>query len=73
MNDPADDPFVVHLPVGSDIPPKRPQRFFSRCGISTRTPPGVRIRDSDDGPYLVAGPHKRYYEKCSGCFGEPDL
>lgn len=74
-------PFLVHLPASyrkleqliSHLERNKPgavPRYAPLCGCAKKVelPPNVRVaRTSEGRRYLVAGPHERYYEKCSAC------
>jgi hypothetical protein len=61
------NPITVHLPADPAAPIKRSRPYLTRCGLSARLPSRTRTREDEDGPYLVAGPHPRYYRVCPDC------
>ena len=76
----AEEPFVVHAPQSwkrlrklvAEGQRKRGfvPRYKAECtGRKVELPPKVRIREDEDGPYFVAGPHECYYRKCPDCRG----
>lgn len=47
-------------------------KYLTVCSREVNIAEGVVIRKCDEGPYLVAGPHERYYEGCTACGYIPD-
>lgn len=60
------DPILVHLPA--DLTEAGGDSYTAVCtGHRTRTPSTLKVRRAEDGPYIVVGPHERYFTLCKGC------
>lgn len=65
------DPIMVHAP--QDHGEVAFGSYITACtGLRVETPPNLVVRYDERGPYLVAGPHPRYYQQCPGCFSGVD-
>lgn len=66
------DPIIVHAPLDWEVMSdrdvaRRRKPYEAMCGIYTKLPARVRVREDEEGPYLVAGPHERYFAYCEDC------
>jgi hypothetical protein len=66
------EPIVVHAPLdwrvleNRDVARRR-KPYETICGVFAKLPSRVRVREDEQGPYLVAGPHERYFGWCADC------
>lgn len=67
-----DDPLTVHAPLDWNVlrdrdVARRRKPYETICGDYAKLPARVRVQEDEEGPYLVAGPHERYFAWCAIC------